>query len=115
MARKPGTPSYSTEQETSLEGLADIAREFDVLAARLSEASKAAKAENGDLADFMSEIAAVRDKYANFERALAEYSLHREGLTQRSAAHLLNVGVSTVSRWSQLPIYFERVDSEDPR
>ena len=112
MARKPGTPSYSTERETPIDGLADIAHEFDVLATRLSEAAKLAEADGADLAAFMTEVAAVRDKYANFERALAEYGLHRQGLTQRSAAHLLNVGVSTISRWSQLPIYFERVPSD---
>lgn len=111
MARKPGTPSYSTEREKAVETLADIASEFGALAERLATASQAAESESADMAQFMTEVAAVRDKYANFERALAEYGLHRQGLTQRSAAHLLNVGVSTISRWSQLPIYFDRVPS----
>lgn len=45
-----------------------------------------------------------RRDYSYWERVLVEYALTRKNITQRDAAQLLGVGVSTINRWAQHPL-----------
>jgi|APMI01.1.fsa_nt_gi Trp operon repressor len=48
-----------------------------------------------------------RREYDYWERVVAEFALNRMGYTQRDAALLLGVSVSTINRWAQNPLKIE--------
>lgn len=52
-------------------------------------------------------LGAFRRDYANWERLVVEFALTHHGITQRDAARLLGVGLSTVNRWAQHPLTYE--------
>lgn len=51
-----------------------------------------------------------RGNYDYWERVAAEYALARLDFTQRRAAALLGVGLSTINRWAQHPVTTEEND-----
>ena len=63
-----------------------------------------------DLRRALLALGSFRREYSRWERLLTEYALTRENLTQRDAAKLLGVGLSTVNRWAQHPL---RVEDKD--
>ena len=104
------------EKQRELTDLGSIGDALRDAGERLAAAAGSlASASDADRDRLLSDIAVARDDIANFERALAEYLLHRVGghYTQRTVAKLMNAGLSTVSRWSQQPIYFERIPTDD--
>lgn len=50
-----------------------------------------------------------RREYDYWERVVAEFALNRMNYTQRDAALLLGVSVSTINRWAQNPLKIEDV------
>jgi len=105
-----------------LENLQDISQALASVGARLEAAAdESGKTPRGEseqaeqLDVLLREVAEVRDVFANIERALAEYAMHRRGYTQRTAASALHISVTTASRWSQRPIYFERPEEDSSR
>lgn len=63
-----------------------------------------------DLRRALLALGSFRREYSRWERLLTEFALTRENLTQRDAAKLLGVGLSTVNRWAQHPL---RVEDKD--
>lgn len=52
----------------------------------------------------LSGLKRFRRNYEYWERAIAEYALKNEGLSQRDAARYLGVAGSTINRWAQNPL-----------
>lgn len=52
-------------------------------------------------------LSQFRRSYDYWERLIAEYAL-KQGLSQRQAAGLLGVAVSTINRWAQHPLDGDR-------
>ncbi|MBG6054905.1 hypothetical protein IWX81_001316 [Salinibacterium sp. CAN_S4] len=52
----------------------------------------------------VSGMRAYRRNYNSRELVVAEYALTKMNYTQRDAAALLGVGVSTINRWAQNPL-----------
>ena len=63
-----------------------------------------------DLRRALLALGSFRREYSRWERLLTEYALTRQNLTQRDAAKLLGVGLSTVNRWAQHPLQVEGKD-----
>ncbi|MBH0055013.1 helix-turn-helix domain-containing protein [Salinibacterium sp. SWN139] len=59
----------------------------------------------------LSGLKQFRRNYEYWERAIAEYALERQGLSQRDVARYLGVAASTVNRWAQNPL--EAQDARD--
>lgn len=55
----------------------------------------------------LSGLGAYRRQYNFWERVIVEYALNEMNYTQRDAAQLLGVGLSTVNRWAQNPLRLE--------
>lgn len=49
-------------------------------------------------------LGAYRRQYNFWERVIVEFALDKMNYTQRDAAQLLGVGLSTVNRWAQNPL-----------
>lgn len=58
----------------------------------------------------LSGLKQFRRNYEYWERAIAEYALGKQGLSQRDVARYLGVAASTVNRWAQNPL-----EGQDPR
>lgn len=52
----------------------------------------------------LSGLKQFRRNYEYWERAIAEYALEKQGLSQRDAARYLGVAASTINRWAQNPL-----------
>jgi transcriptional regulator with XRE-family HTH domain len=59
----------------------------------------------------LSGLKQFRRNYDYWERAIAEYSLETQGLSQRDVARYLGVAASTINRWAQSPL--EAQDSRE--
>ncbi len=59
----------------------------------------------------LSGLKQFRRNYEYWERAIAEYALDKQGLSQRDVARYLGVAASTVNRWAQNPL--EAQDARD--
>ncbi|MBH0099924.1 helix-turn-helix domain-containing protein [Salinibacterium sp. NSLL150] len=59
----------------------------------------------------LSGLKQFRRNYEYWERAIAEYALEKQGLSQRDVARYLGVAASTVNRWAQNPL--EAQDARD--
>ncbi|GAB3574601.1 hypothetical protein GCM10027406_04870 [Leifsonia lichenia] len=63
--------------------------------------------------EFRRTLTTLRDfrrTYGRWERVIAEFALTKMNYTQRDAAKLLGVGVSTINRWAQHPL---RIDEHN--
>lgn len=56
------------------------------------------------LAQTLSALRTFRRSYYYWERVAVEYALNDGGFSQRRAAQLLGVGLSTINRWAQNPV-----------
>ncbi|MGO1737046.1 MAG: hypothetical protein ACTHZ9_12105 [Leucobacter sp.] len=118
---KTGQVSDTRSQNNApLRNLDDIVTAYQSASAQIGAASErltdalSSGDDSDDLVAFARAVTEARDRLLGSERALAEYLLHRRGLRQRQTASLLSISLSTISRWSQTPEYFDRVaiDSE---
>lgn len=55
----------------------------------------------------LSGLRAFRRNYDYWERAIAEFALTKQNMTQREVARLLGVSTATINRWAQHPIVIE--------
>lgn len=55
----------------------------------------------------LSGLRSFRRNYDYWERAIAEYALKEQGMTQREVARLLGVSTATINRWAQHPLVIE--------
>lgn len=113
---KTGQASDTRSQaSTPLRNLDDIVKAYRSASAQIGAASEqltnalSSGDDSDDLVAFARAVTEARDRLLGSERALAEYLLHRRGLRQRQTASLMSIGLSTISRWSQTPEYFDRV------
>ena len=93
-------------KHTNRENFRDVEKAWEIVGndedeARLDEAYSAAVRQT------LMGLAQFRRSYDYWERLIAEYALKR-GFSQRQAAGLLGVAVSTINRWAQHPLTSDR-------
>jgi len=62
---------------------------------------------NVRFAETLSGLRSFRRNYDYWERAIAEFALSKQNMTQRDVARLLGVSTATINRWAQHPLVIE--------
>jgi DNA invertase Pin-like site-specific DNA recombinase len=137
MARTPGRQTNEPDDNSPILqvdelNLYDVGRTIQELAAQLrgvadlidngeirrsyQEAERIGAAEAFEVADELATerfertltgLRSFRRNYDYWERVIAEYSLAKQGMTQREVARLLGVSTATINRWAQHPVAIE--------
>ena len=87
----------------------DVARAWET-AERVGAAEAyedAEKLANTRFAETLSGLRSFRRNYDYWERAIAEFALSKQNMTQREVARLLGVSTATINRWAQHPLVIE--------
>lgn len=62
---------------------------------------------NARFSQTLSGLRSFRRNYDYWERAIAEFALTKQNMTQREVARLLGVSTATINRWAQHPLVIE--------
>lgn len=62
---------------------------------------------NARFTQALSGLRSFRRNYDYWERAIAEFALTKQDMTQREVARLLGVSTATINRWAQHPLVIE--------